>query len=118
MRQVDPAQFLPLTQTTYYVLASLADGPKHGYLISRDVEARTDGTVRLGVGNTYTTLQRLMDDGLVERLEAVPSSHQGRLRKTYRLTGLGERVLDQECVRLRRMLAASPPRARLASTPV
>ena len=37
--------FLPLSQTTYCILASLFDGAKHGYAMIKDVEQRTSGTV-------------------------------------------------------------------------
>ena len=41
----DPAPFLPLTPAAFHVLLALADGPKHGYLILKDVEERTAGAM-------------------------------------------------------------------------
>jgi PadR family transcriptional regulator len=103
-----PEGFLPLTQTTYYILASLADSPKHGYAINQDVEWRSEGTVRLGIGNTYVALKRLLTQGLIERLGDLGETSSSERRKVYRLAGLGEAVLRAEAQRQRRMLAALP----------
>ena len=46
MMKRDPLPFLPLTPAAFHVLLTLADGPKHGYLILKDVEERTDGRGR------------------------------------------------------------------------
>jgi PadR family transcriptional regulator, regulatory protein PadR len=97
---------LPLTQTTFYILASLIDGPKHGYAVSKDIEARSDGTVRLAIGNLYIALKRLLEDGLIER--AGDQEREGERRKVYKITGLGETVFAAETQRLRQMMRAIP----------
>lgn len=94
--------FLPLSQTTFYICSSLADGPKHGYAINRDVEWRSEGTVKLGSTSLYDVLKRLLDQGLIE-LAPTPEAG-GERRKVYRLNALGERVFNAEQQRLRRML--------------
>ena len=104
--RTNPDEFLPLTQTTYYVLASLMDRPKHGYAILKDVEWRSQDTVHLGIGNLYTTLKRLLGQGLVER--HTDEGVCGEQRKTYRVTGLGATVFREEFRRLRQMIGASP----------
>ena len=63
------------------ILASLADGPKHGYALIKDIEGFA-GT-RLGPGTLYAALSRLERRGLVEALPA-----QDR-RRPYRLTTAG-----------------------------
>lgn len=74
------------------VLTSLADGPKHGYALTKDIEAFAD--VRLAPGTMYEALTRLEQRGLIEALPA-----QDR-RKPYRLTAAGvdalQRHLDQQ----------------------
>ena len=50
------------------VLTSLADGPKHGYAITADVEEFAG--VRLGPGTLYGALARLESKGLIEALPA------------------------------------------------
>lgn len=70
------------------VLTSLADGPKHGYAITADVE-RFAG-VRLGPGTLYGALSRLEDRGLIEALPADDRRHP------YRLTSAGSAALEQQ----------------------
>ena len=48
------------------VLLSLVDGPRHGYAIKLDIEARTNGEVSLGSGTLYQAIQRLERDGLID----------------------------------------------------
>jgi DNA-binding PadR family transcriptional regulator len=92
-----PGSFLPLHPTTFYILASLVEGPKHGYAISKDIEERSDGETRIAIGNLYVALKRLLDDGLIER---EPSDTGEERRKVYRITGLGSRVVHLEIDRI------------------
>lgn len=107
-----PEGALPLTQTTFYLLASLVDGPKHGYAISKDVEARSEGAVRLAVGNLYVALRRLAEQGLIERVADPMADDEGRkthrITKTYQITDMGNAVFRAETERQRRMMAANP----------
>lgn len=48
------------------LLALLAEQPMHGHQLRREFEARTGSTWPLNIGQVYTTVQRLMRDGLVE----------------------------------------------------
>ena len=67
------------------ILASLADGPKHGYALTKDIESFAD--VRLAPGTLYEALARLQAQGLIEPLE----SHDRR--RPYRLTSAGAQAL-------------------------
>ena len=67
------------------ILVSLADGHKHGYSMTEDIE-RIAG-VRLGPGTLYGALARLESRGLIEPLKSEDR------RNPYRLTALGERAL-------------------------
>jgi DNA-binding PadR family transcriptional regulator len=67
------------------VLASLADGPKHGHAMLLDIMDMS-GT-RLGPGTLYGAITRLERDGLIEALA------RDDRRQPYRLTALGRRVL-------------------------
>ncbi|MEU0488115.1 PadR family transcriptional regulator [Nocardiopsis sp. NPDC006139] len=51
------------------LLALLVHGPRHGYQLRSEFEARTGGTWPLNIGQAYTTLQRLERDGLVAAVE-------------------------------------------------
>jgi len=72
---------------TVLILTSLAEGPKHGYALIKDIEALT-GDV-MGPGTLYGVLVRLEEEGLVEPLEAEDRRHP------YRLTGKGAAVLRE-----------------------
>lgn len=99
--QRDPETLLPLTPTVFHILLALADGEKHGYAIMQEVEARTDGTMRLGPGTLYGSIQRMLKDGLiVEARERAGAARGDERRRYYRLTGLGQCVLQAEAQRL------------------
>lgn len=70
------------------VLTSLADGPKHGYAITQDIEQLAG--VRLGPGTLYGALARLEAKGLIESLPAEDR------RRPYRLTGAGSSALAEQ----------------------
>jgi PadR family transcriptional regulator, regulatory protein PadR len=76
------------------VLTALADGPRHGYGIVREVAELSQGRVKLKIGSLYGVLDRLAADGLIEPDREEP--HDGRLRRYYRLTRDGRRVLAAE----------------------
>ena len=63
------------------IMSSLADGPKHGYALTKDVEQFAG--VRLAPGTLYEALSRLESQGLIE---AVDSDDR---RRPYRLTAAG-----------------------------
>ena len=63
------------------ILSSLADGPKHGYALTKDIEDFAE--VRIAPGTMYEALARLERQGLIEPLE---SSDR---RRPYRLTADG-----------------------------
>ena len=78
------------------VLATLEDGPKHGYQIAVDVEEESDGAFELQHGTLYPILHRLDKEGLIEgRWE-----EEGRRRKVYGLTDEGDRRLHRQGSRL------------------
>jgi DNA-binding PadR family transcriptional regulator len=88
------------------VLTSLADGPRHGYAITRDVEQLSG--VRLGPGTLYGALSRLEDRGLIE---ALPTEDR---RRPYRLTGAGSAALTEELQTLERVARSGLDRLRAA----
>ncbi len=89
------------------VLASLAEGDKHGYAIIQDVEAQVG--VKLGPGTLYAVIVRLEARGLVEALPA-----EGR-RRPYRLTVAGARALAVQAARMRDLASLSLTRLRLGT---
>jgi len=91
---------LPLTEPVLLVLLSLAEQPRHGYSILKDVERMSDGRVALSTGTLYGALQRLLNQGWIERFEEDESP---RDRKAYRLTTQGRKVLQTEVARMRQL---------------
>jgi DNA-binding PadR family transcriptional regulator len=110
----DPLPFLPLTPAAFHVLLALADGPKHGYLILKDVEERTEGEVRLSTGTLYGLIKRFLDDELI--VETVAAAEDDERRRPYKLTALGRDVAAAEAARLERLVNAARS-ARLLARP-
>ncbi len=86
-------QYLPLTESTFYIMLSLVD-VLHGYGIMQRVEQISQGTVRLGAGTLYGALQTLEKDKLI-----IMVKEEGR-RKCYALTDKGKHVLVGQIERL------------------
>ena len=58
-----------LSEPVLLVLLSLAEQPRHGYSILKHVESMSSGRVLLSTGTLYGALQRLLDNGWIERVE-------------------------------------------------
>jgi DNA-binding PadR family transcriptional regulator len=85
----------------FHILFALATGEKHGYVIRREVEANTQGQIKLGPGTLYGTIKSLLVAGLIEECEERPDPKlDDQRRRYYRLTRLGWRVLQTEFERL------------------
>lgn len=103
-----PEAWLPLTQSEFHILLSLAVGDRHGYGIMKDVEARTDGAINLGPGTLYGSIRRLLDRGWIEPTVDRPDDELGdQRRRYYRLTAIGRRVAKAEAERLARLVASA-----------
>ena len=101
----DASPFLPMTPAAFHVLLALADGPKHGYLILKDVEERTGGEVRLSTGTLYGLIKRFLDDELIVELPAEDDGHERR--RPYKLTPFGRQVARAEAMRLEHLVSAA-----------
>ena len=109
---------LPLPQTVYLILVTLAEGPIHGYRIRAEVIARTHGAMRLDPGSLYRLISRLLDEELIAETEKAATTDGDDVRRRYyRLTPQGRRVLLAETRRLADLVAhvqqaTGPVRAR------
>jgi DNA-binding PadR family transcriptional regulator len=92
------------SEPALYILISLADGPKHGYAMTQDIEAVTGQT--LGPGTLYGAIARLEARKWIEPLPAEDR------RRPYRLTSAGHTVLSHRLQSLQAL--AKVGRARLA----
>lgn len=90
-------EFLPLTETTFYILLSLST-PQHGYAVMQDVEEMSDGAVQLGPGTLYGAFNKLEENKLIRKVDEVDR------RKIYALTESGKQVLRAQADRLAIML--------------
>lgn len=91
-------KYLPLTETTYYILLSLLE-PGHGYAVMQKAEELSEGRVRIAAGTMYGALDNLSKQKLIV---AVPSDDPRR--KNYKTTEEGRKVLEMESRRLEQML--------------
>ena len=84
------------------ILASLANGPKHGYAMMEDI-FQFCGT-RLEPGTLYAALVRLERRGWIKALEAEDR------RRPYRITGAGEVALREQIKTLHRVVSVGQQR--------
>jgi DNA-binding PadR family transcriptional regulator len=91
------AEYLPMSESAYYILLSLST-PRHGYGVILHVEELTAGRLRLGAGTIYGTLARFETDGLIV------AAGESERRKLYALTQRGRDLLGLEIMRLRELL--------------
>jgi DNA-binding PadR family transcriptional regulator len=107
---------LPLSESTFLILLSLAPGPRHGYAIMKDVAALSGDRVQLSTGTLYGALKRLLAGDWIQRAEEdLPSEPDaegiGRRRRYYVLTDRGRGLLKAEVTRLQSLVAAASLRA-------
>jgi DNA-binding PadR family transcriptional regulator len=96
---------LPLPPATFHILIALAEGERHGYAIIQEVAARTDGEVRLSAGTLYRSVQRMLEQGLIQESRHRPAPEEDdERRRYYLLTDFGEAVARAESRRLTRMV--------------
>jgi PadR family transcriptional regulator, regulatory protein PadR len=72
------------------LLATLEDGPRHGYAVKEALREGSGGRFDLPTGTVYPALHRLEDAGLIT---GSWSATDGRRRRDYRLTPAGRRRL-------------------------
>jgi len=89
------------------LLASLAEGDKHGYAMMEDI-LRFAG-IRLGPGTLYGAITRLEERGFIQPIDSADSR-----RRPYRLTAAGRQHLDVEMATLSRIVNTATSRPRPA----
>ena len=96
---------LPLPTAVFHILIALAGRDRHGYSIMQDVAARTEGKVQLSAGTLYSSIRRMLEQGLIEELAESPDpSSTDERRRYYHLTRFGRRVAAAEVERLNALL--------------
>lgn len=100
-RDEDPQSLLPLSESVFQIMLSLVDRDRHGYGIIKEVEARTNGRISLAPGTLYGAIKRLRNQRLIAEVEDRVDHELGdERRRYYTLTGLGQRVVGAEAVRV------------------
>ncbi|MGD8814663.1 MAG: helix-turn-helix transcriptional regulator [Anaerolineales bacterium] len=99
MEPTEWQQYLPLTESTYYILLALIE-PLHGYVVMQRVREMSQGSVEVGPGTLYGAFSKLLKEGLVWMVK------QDNRRKIYELTSKGKDVLRAQIVRLEIMTRA------------
>jgi DNA-binding PadR family transcriptional regulator len=86
------------------ILASLAEGDKHGYAMMEDIEQFAG--VRLGPGTLYGAITRLEQRGWIRPVGS------GERRQPYRITAVGRTWLEEQVAGLDQVVktaSRSPP---------
>lgn len=94
----------PLPAASLHIVLALLEGEQHGYALMKRVAEISDGAVRMGPGTLYGTLNRLVDDGLIEETTDQRERDDNERRRYYTLTGAGRAVATDELARLRALV--------------
>ena len=93
MANTDINKYLPLSESTYYIMLSLVE-PLHGYGVMQKVETISEGKVTIGPGTLYGAFSTLEKEGLIQMVK------EEERRKSYALTSKGKLVLAEQVQRL------------------
>ena len=93
---------LPLTPLSFQILVAVADRPRHGYGIIKEIEEATGAPMKSSTGTLYLAIERLEQEGLIEE---TPSDDARR--RYYQLTSLGRAVAVAEVERLATLLGVA-----------
>jgi len=93
-------KYLPLTESTSYILLALAE-PIHGYALMKKVGVMSQGTVKIGPGTMYGAFSQLEKEGLINMVK------EADRRKSYVITTKGKTVLQEHIRRVEILVANS-----------
>ena len=95
----------PLPSAAFQILLALVGEDLHGYGIMRQVEQQTNGRMRLGPGTLYSSIQALLEEGLIEELDrSGGAAATDERRRYYRLATAGRKLARSEAERLADLL--------------
>jgi DNA-binding PadR family transcriptional regulator len=107
-------RLLPLSLPIFHMLLELTEGERHGYALKRSILSRTQGKLNLGSGALYGSINRMLEEGLIEESGERPDPHlDDERRRYYRITTLGRRAIQAEAVRLRDLVRLAESRVQL-----
>jgi len=113
----DPNEALPLSAPVLRILFILGNRKLHGYAIMQELKERTGGRETLLPGTLYSSIARMVNQGLVEEAERadLPSSG-GPKRRYYRTTDFGRRVARAEMERMETLMEVARATHLIPST--
>lgn len=112
----DPtSEDLPLKPAVLHILLALTKGELHGLGIADEAVEASGGSVRLGPGTLYRSLDEMSAMELVEKVAPRPDSDPRR--KYYRITRQGRQLLRAEMARLARLVSYARERKLLPEAP-
>ena len=85
--------YLPMSEASFLLLFCLQQ-ENHGYGIMQQVQ---ELRVAMGAGTVYTILYKMENDGLIEVTRTFER------RKLYKITPVGEAILEKETERIRQL---------------
>lgn len=88
--------YCPMSETGFYILYCLQE-EMHGYNISKSVKELTNNEIIIPPGTMYGTLSKMEKDGLIVFVK------EEEKRKSYKITSLGEEILQIELKRIERL---------------
>ena len=98
----------PLSPPVFHILLALGHDRLHGYGIMQAIEEKTGGIARILPGTLYTTLNRMLADGLVEEAPQPPGApDDDRRSRYYRVTKRGRDLVAGEADRMSVLLAVA-----------
>jgi DNA-binding PadR family transcriptional regulator len=104
-KEKDPSTILPLSAPALRILVTLGSRELHGYGIMQELKERTGGRETLLPGTLYSSMARMVDQGLVEEADDTEASASGGPRRRYyRTTQLGRRVARSEMERMETLM--------------
>jgi DNA-binding PadR family transcriptional regulator len=103
---------MALKPLVFEVLLALADEPRHGWTLVREVESRLGGETLLP-GNFYRTLRRMLADGLIEEAPQPNEDTTDPRRRYFRSTAAGRMLARAEAKRLEALVADARTRRLL-----
>lgn len=87
------------------MLLALGEGERHGYALKREILQRTGGKLNLGSGALYGSINKMLEQGLIEESEERPDAHlDDERRRYYRITAYGRKVAQAEAARMRELV--------------
>lgn len=103
--QPHPQDLLPLSPPVFHILLAIGSRQLHGYAIMQEIKERTGGTVTVLPGTLYSSIGRMLEDGLICETSDRPNpTADDQRRRYYRLTQFGKAAAEAESERMALLL--------------